>query len=82
MWKDNGGIQTYVSNLLGPGKSPTEFYTNPTVIDAYKDYVSQIINRYKDSSAILAWELANEVCLPTSPLTLRLSTLHESADLR
>ena len=51
----------YVNNLLGEGQSQTEFFTNPTVIDAYKNYKSQIISRYEDSPAIFAWELANEV---------------------
>jgi len=52
-----------VNNLLGSGQSQTQFYTNPTVINSYKNYVGTIVNRYKSSPAVFAWELANEVCL-------------------
>ena len=40
------------------------FYTDPDVINAYKNYISQIIGRYKNSPAVFAWELANEVACP------------------
>ncbi len=44
------------------------FYTNECVKQAYKDYISYMVNRvntltgiaYKDDPTILAWELANE----------------------
>ena len=54
----------YVRNLLGNATSQMEFYTDPTVINAFKNYTSEIVTRYKDSPAIFAWELANEVRLP------------------
>ena len=60
-WPNYGGQIDYVNNLLGNGQSQAEFYTNPTVVNAFKSYVSEIVTRYKDSPAIFAWELANEV---------------------
>lgn len=60
-WPNYGGQIDYVNNLLGNGTSQAEFYTNPTVVNAYESYVSEIVTRYKDSPAIFAWELANEV---------------------
>ena len=66
-WPNYGGQIDYVNNLLGSGHSQTEFYTNPTVVNAYKNYVSEIVTRYKDSPAIFAWELANEVSNMSRP---------------
>lgn len=60
-WPNYGGQIDYVNNLLGNGHSQSEFYTNPTVVNAFKNYVSEIVTRYKDSPAVFAWELANEV---------------------
>ncbi|KAF6235215.1 hypothetical protein HO173_006409 [Letharia columbiana] len=59
-WPNYGGQIDYVNNLLGDGQSQAEFYTNPTVVNAFKNYVSDIVTRYQDSPAIFAWELANE----------------------
>ena len=60
-WPNYGGQIDYVNNVLGDGHSQAEFYTNPAVVNAFKNYVSEIVTRYKDSPAIFAWELANEV---------------------
>ncbi|KAL9074998.1 MAG: hypothetical protein Q9161_001929 [Pseudevernia consocians] len=59
-WPNYGGQIDYVNNLLGDGQSQADFYTDPTVVNAFKNYVSEIVTRYKDSPAIFAWELANE----------------------
>jgi mannan endo-1,4-beta-mannosidase len=37
-----------------------QFYTVPKIKDAFKRYVKAFVTRYKDSPAIMAWELANE----------------------
>lgn len=37
-----------------------QFYRVPEIKDAFKAYVEQMVTRYKDSPAIMAWELANE----------------------
>ena len=60
-WNDFGGMPTYVRNMLGDGQSQTNFYNNPTIVNKFKDYVTTIVNRYKESPAIFSWELANEV---------------------
>lgn len=56
-WDDFGGINTY-NNAFGG--SATSFYTDVESQAAYKNYVEFIVNRYKSSSAIFAWELCNE----------------------
>ena len=60
-WNDFGGMPTYVNNLVSNGASQTNFYNNPIVVDQFKAYVTAIVSRYSNSSAIFAWELANEV---------------------
>ncbi|TDL14650.1 glycoside hydrolase, partial [Rickenella mellea] len=57
-WADYGGMDVYTINL--GGKYHDEFYYNPKVIKAYKNYVKTVVKRYKKSPAIFAWELANE----------------------
>ena len=38
----------------------SDFYTYQPMIDLYEAYASNFITRYRNSSAIFAWELANE----------------------
>ncbi|KAF2226810.1 putative mannan endo-1,4-beta-mannosidase C [Elsinoe ampelina] len=57
-WADYGGMDVYTVNL--GGKYHDDFYTMPAIKQAYKNYVSAFVNRYKNSPAIFAWELANE----------------------
>ena len=65
-WRDFGGIDQY---LIWYGLTKHyEFYTDPRVRSAYKDWVAHLINRvnsvdgvpYKEDPAIFSWELANE----------------------
>lgn len=58
-WSDFGGMDVYVSQLSPDGTHDT-FYTDPTIITAYKNYVSEFVNRYVNDPTIMAWELANE----------------------
>ncbi len=37
-----------------------DFYTNANVISAFKKYIDAWVQRYKNETGILAWELANE----------------------
>jgi mannan endo-1,4-beta-mannosidase len=65
-WKEFGGIAQYVVWLKL--KHFHHFYTEPRARQAYKDYVSHVLNRknsyngivYKDDPTVFAWELANE----------------------
>ncbi|KAF9062870.1 glycoside hydrolase family 5 protein [Rhodocollybia butyracea] len=60
-WSDyGGGMDVYVNQLLGQGQPHDFFYTNPTVMAAYKNYVKTFVTRYLNEPGILAWELANE----------------------
>ncbi len=65
-WPDFGGIDQY---LLWYGLTKhVEFYTDPRVKQAYKDWVTHLLNRvntltgvaYKDDPTIFSWQLANE----------------------
>lgn len=65
-WKDTGGMDQYVK-WYGL-KHHHEFYTDPRVRTAFKDWVKHLIEHvngidgiaYRDDPAIFAWELANE----------------------
>ncbi|KAK3906161.1 beta-mannanase [Staphylotrichum tortipilum] len=57
-WADYGGMDVYTVNL--GGKYHDDFYTMPKIKAAFKRYVKEIVTRYKDSSAVFAWELGNE----------------------
>ncbi|KAF5365392.1 hypothetical protein D9757_011670 [Collybiopsis confluens] len=59
-WSDYGGMDVYVNQLVGQGQPHDFFYTNPTVIAAYKNYVKTFVTRYLNEPTIFAWELANE----------------------
>lgn len=41
-------------------KKHDDFYTNETILNIFKNYTTQIVTRYKDSPAVLTWELAND----------------------
>jgi mannan endo-1,4-beta-mannosidase len=65
-WKDFGGMDQYV--LWYKKKHHHEFYTDPEIKTAYKNWVTYLIGRnnsidgmpLRDDPAIFAWELANE----------------------
>lgn len=50
-------LATYLS---GKRANNTQFYRLPVIKDHFKAYVKEMVTRYKDSPAIMAWELANE----------------------
>lgn len=55
-----GGIDAYVREF-GKVKEHDQFFlTDGPIINIFKNYTDQIVKRYKDSPAILAWELAND----------------------
>lgn len=57
-WGDYGGMKAYL-RAFGGG-DVTTWYTNEAAQAQYRKYVKTIFNRYHDSKAIFAWELANE----------------------
>lgn len=73
-WADYGGMDVYTVNLGGKyhdDVSPTarlrnlitdqaQFYRLPAIKKAFKNYIKTVVNRYKDSPAVMAWEIANE----------------------
>lgn len=59
-WSDYGGMDMYTNHTTGGLNYHSDFYIKDAPIKAYESYVEAIVNRYKDSPAIFAWELANE----------------------
>lgn len=65
-WTDYGGMDTYLSARGLPYHD--QFYTDPTVIQWYENWVSHVLNHvntitgiaYKDDPTIMIWELSNE----------------------
>jgi mannan endo-1,4-beta-mannosidase len=56
-WSDYGGMAAYVTAF---GGSQTSWYTNTAAQTAYQAYIKAVVSRYINSSAVFAWELANE----------------------
>ncbi|KAH8821831.1 glycoside hydrolase superfamily [Xylogone sp. PMI_703] len=56
-WTDYGGMAAYVSYY---GGTTTGWYTSSAIQTQYKKYIEAVVSRYKTSTAIFAWELANE----------------------
>ncbi|KAL7657349.1 hypothetical protein ACMYSQ_003536 [Aspergillus niger] len=62
-WTDCGGMSAYVSAY--GGSDETDFYTSDTMQSAYQTYIKTVVERYSNSSAVFAWELANEPRCPS-----------------
>ncbi|KAL7892666.1 glycoside hydrolase superfamily [Trichoderma sp. SZMC 28014] len=56
-WSDYGGINAYVNAF---GGNATSWYTNTAAQAQYRTYIQAVVSRYANSTAIFAWELANE----------------------
>lgn len=54
-----GGMDAYVREF-GATKNHDDFYADDNIIQIFKTYVTNIVSRYVDSPAILAWEIAND----------------------
>ncbi|KAF8153884.1 glycoside hydrolase [Crassisporium funariophilum] len=62
------GTELYINWIAGAGNTHDVFYSNPKIIASYQRYVTTIVNRYKSSPNIFAWELMNEArCLGDLP---------------
>ncbi|KJA29159.1 glycoside hydrolase family 5 protein [Hypholoma sublateritium FD-334 SS-4] len=63
-WVGYGGMELYINWIAGAGNTHDVFYTNPQIIASYQRYVTTIVNRYKNSPNVFAWEMMNEArCL-------------------
>lgn len=56
-WTDYGGMAAYVAAF---GGSVTSWYTDSASQAQYQAYIKAVVSRYTTSTAIFAWELANE----------------------
>lgn len=56
-WDDYGGMKAYTNAF---GGDHAGWYTNTQAQAQYRKYIEAVISRYSDSSALFAWELANE----------------------
>lgn len=56
-WNDYGGKNAYVNAFGGNGST---WYTNTAAQTQYKTYIKAVVDRYKTSTAVFAWELGNE----------------------
>ncbi|KAG8825086.1 hypothetical protein FRC17_008853, partial [Serendipita sp. 399] len=67
-WGGYGGLDLYVRWIRPDSPYHDTFYTDPKIIAEYQRYVKLIVNRYKSSPAVAAWELVNEArCLGDLP---------------
>ncbi|KAF8883237.1 glycoside hydrolase, partial [Infundibulicybe gibba] len=67
-WVGYGGAELYINWIAGSGSTHDVFYTNKKIISSFQRYVNVIVNRYKASPNIFAWELVNEArCLGDLP---------------
>ena len=66
-WHVQDGLFQYVK--WGGSTNPGDFFTDPAIIQLFKDHITAIVNRtntlngrkYKDEPAIFAWDLINEL---------------------
>ena len=56
-------MDTYVREL-GTIQDHDQFYVNETLIDAFKNYTTQIVSRYVNSPVLLSWY----VSMKSSPI--------------
>jgi mannan endo-1,4-beta-mannosidase len=67
-WVGYGGAELYINWIAGAGQTHDVFYSNPQIVASYQRYVTTIVNRYKASPNIFAWEMMNEArCLGDLP---------------
>ena len=71
-----GGMDAYV-RAFHPSGSQTHdlFYTDNTIINAFKSYVSHVVKRYANHPGVLGWELGNDLrCSSTLPASSNCNT--------
>jgi mannan endo-1,4-beta-mannosidase len=71
---DYGGMDLYVQNFHHGGTHDL-FYTDPTIISAFKNYLAQVIPRYANNPTVFGWELGNDLrCSSTFPASSSCNT--------
>ena len=69
-----GGMDAYVREF-GSSKDHDHFYSDNDIINIFENYTTQVIQRYVNSPAIFAWELANDPrCNSSLPSTTNCQT--------
>lgn len=69
-----GGMDLYVRNFH-PGGTHDLFYTDSTIINAFKNYTAQVVKRYVNNPTVLGWELGNDPrCSSTVPASSSCNT--------
>ena len=53
-----GGIDLYVRQF--GLEYHDQFYTNPSTLNAFLNFTTQVVSRYVNSSAVFSWEIAND----------------------
>lgn len=61
-WGDYGGMPAYMKyyKLNSRCDNNSMWYTSSACLTQYQNYIKAVVSRYLNSTAILAWELANE----------------------
>jgi mannan endo-1,4-beta-mannosidase len=59
-WDDYGGMKAYNSFCQSDPPSKNEWYTTAKCQDQYHKFIKAVVTPHINSTAILAWELANE----------------------
>jgi len=71
---DYGGMDLYNRAFVS---NPThdDFYMNPDIIHAFKDYISHVVPRYTNNTTVLGWELGNDLrCYSTLQASSKCNT--------
>lgn len=53
-------MEMYLSQTGGDTTYHSNFYTYQPAITAFESYINTIVTRYKSSTTVFAWEIANE----------------------
>ena len=53
-------MDLYVRNFH-PGGTHDLFYTDTTIVNAFKNYVGTVVKRYANNPTVLGWELGNDL---------------------
>ncbi|KZP16885.1 glycoside hydrolase family 5 protein, partial [Athelia psychrophila] len=64
---DFGEMDAYVREF-GMKEDHDEFYTNSSIVEIFNSYIINVVSKYLDRSAILAWEIGNDPgCISSLP---------------